>query len=134
LTRLAPFFPRLGPSWTADAKLPGGDFPWDGAATLARDLGAQYRFLTDATAARLVRSYGTRAAAMLGDARASADLGCDFGHSLTEREVVWLVEHEWARSAEDILWRRSKLGLRLSTEQAAALGDFLSSRRNHAGW
>jgi glycerol-3-phosphate dehydrogenase len=134
LTRLAPFFPRLGPSWTADAKLPGGDFPWDGAATLARDLGAQYGFLTDATAARLVRSYGTRAAAMLGDARASADLGCDFGHSLTEREVVWLVEHEWARSAEDILWRRSKLGLRLSTEQAAALGDFLSSRRNHAGW
>ena len=81
---------------------------------------------TDATAARLTRGYGTRAAAMLGDSRVPADLGRDFGHSLTEREVTWLVEHEWARSAgEDILWRRSKLGLRLSGEQAAALGDFL---------
>ncbi|HST76099.1 MAG TPA: glycerol-3-phosphate dehydrogenase [Acetobacteraceae bacterium] len=134
LVRLAPFFPRLGPSWTADAKLPGGDFSWDGAAALARQLQARYAFLSDATAARLTRSYGTRAAAMMGDARAAADLGRDFGHSLTEREVVWLVEHEWARSAEDILWRRSKLGLRLSGEQAGALGDFLSSKRNHAGW
>ncbi len=133
LARLAPFLPRLGPSWTAGAALPGGDFPWDGAATLARDLQARYGFLPDAAVRRLARSYGTRAAAVLGDARGPGDLGREFGHSLTEREVAWLVEHEWARSADDILWRRSKLGLRLSGEQAATLQDFLSSNRNHAG-
>ncbi len=133
LTRLAPFFPRLGPSWTAEAALPGGDFRWDGAAALARDLRARYGFLTDATAARLTRSYGTRAAEMLGDARGPADLGRDFGHALTEREVAWLVEREWACSAEDILWRRSKLGLRLSRQEAADLHAWLSSKRNDGG-
>jgi len=133
LARLVPFFPRLGPAWTADAALPGGDFPWSGAAALARDLRARYGFLNEATAARLTRGYGTRAAAMLGDARGPADLGRDFGHSLTEREVAWLIEQEWARSAEDILWRRSKLGLRLSRQQAAGLEAWLSSKCNHAG-
>ena len=134
LARLAPFFSRLGPAWTADAALPGGDIPWNAAAALARDLRARYEFLSEATAARLTRCYGTRAAAMLGDARGPADLGRDFGHSLTEREVAWLIEQEWARSAEDILWRRSKLGLRLSRQQAAGLEAWLSSKRNHAGW
>jgi glycerol-3-phosphate dehydrogenase len=133
LARLAPFFPRLGPSWTAGTPLPGGDFPWDGAAALTSALQARYGFLAHATAARLIRSYGTRAAGMLGDARVAADLGRDFGHSLTEREVTWLIEQEWARSAEDVLWRRSKLGLRLSRQEAAGLQAWLSTKCNYTG-
>jgi glycerol-3-phosphate dehydrogenase len=132
LQRLARFFPRLGPSWTADAPLPGGNFPWNGAAALTSALRTRYGFLTDVAAARLMRGYGTRAADMLGDARGPADLGRDFGHSLTEREITWLIEQEWARTAEDILWRRSKLGLRFSQAEAATLEAWLSSNCNHA--
>jgi glycerol-3-phosphate dehydrogenase len=132
LERLARFFPRLGPSWTAGAPLPGGNFPWNGAAALTSALRTRYGFLTDVAAARLMRGYGTRAADMLGDARGPADLGRDFGHSLTEREITWLIEQEWARTAEDILWRRSKLGLRFSQAEAATLEAWLSSNCNHA--
>ena len=135
MARLAPFFRRAGAPWTAGSSLPGGDFPWDGADALARELGAAYGFLSEATTHRLVRSYGTRAAAMLGDARSADDLGRAFGAGLTGREVSFLIETEWARTAEDILWRRSKLGLRLTDAQARSLRDFVvaagisSSRR-----
>ena len=71
-------------------------------------------------AGRLVRAYGTEAAVMLEGARAAGDLGERFGWDLTEREVRWLAEREWARTAEDVLWRRSKLGLRFTPEEAAA--------------
>ena len=121
LARLAPFFPRLASPWTAASSLPGGDFPWDGAGEVASDLAARYGFLPTEAIRRLVRSYGTRAAAMLGDARCPDDLGVEYGAGLTEREVAWLVEHEWARTAEDILWRRSKLGLRFARAEKDAL-------------
>ncbi len=125
LGRLAPFFPDAGGAWTAGVPLPGGDFAHDGATALASALRRDYPFLTEAWAARLVRTYGTEARAILGSARSAADLGRDFGATLTEAELRWLVAQEFARSADDVLWRRTKLGLRLGAEAAAAIGACL---------
>lgn len=126
LGKLAPFFPQARPAWTARAPLPGGDFPHDAVAQLRADLLARYPFLTPDWAARLIRGYGTDAARLLGDAKAVSDLGRDFGATLTEAEVRWLMAHEFAREAADVVWRRTRLGLRLSAEQIAALEEFMS--------
>jgi glycerol-3-phosphate dehydrogenase len=111
----------VGPAWTAGAPLPGGEFPHDGVAALTADLQAKYPFLTPTWAARLIRAYGTDADMMLGGAKTAADLGTDFGADLTQAELRWLVTHEFARTADDVVWRRSKLGLRLTPPQIAAL-------------
>jgi glycerol-3-phosphate dehydrogenase len=126
IDRLAMLFPGLKPRWTTDAFLPGGDFPWNGFAALRDDLGRRYPFLPLPTATRLARAYGTCAFTLLGDAKSPADLGFTFGADLTEREVDWLVGTEWARTAEDILWRRSKLGLRFAPAEVTALEDYLA--------
>lgn len=125
MTRLAPFFPGLRGAWTAHASLPGGDFPWDQIAALGADLIHRYPFLPAASARRLVRTYGTLAATMLGDAGCLADLGEDFGADLTQREVDWLVANEYARTADDILWRRTKLGLRVTATGTERLERYL---------
>ena len=124
---------KLGAGWTARAALPGGDFAIDGRASLAAGLRADYPFLEPAHAARLARSYGTRARAILGGARRREDLGRDFGATLTEAEVTYLVEREWAETAADIVWRRSKLGLRMQPGEIAALERFLAGRREARG-
>jgi glycerol-3-phosphate dehydrogenase len=116
-------------AWTAGVPLPGGDFPVDGAGRLAGDLRASYPFLTGRWAQRLVRAYGTEARELLGDVREERDLGRRFGADLTEREVGWLMEREYARTAEDVLWRRTKLGLSLSAGEAAALDAHTRERR-----
>jgi glycerol-3-phosphate dehydrogenase len=126
MAKLAPHFPQLGAAWTATATLPGGDFPWDGAPALAAALLRDFPFLDAKLARRLVRQYGTRAARMLGDARAMADLGQDFGGGLTAREVDWQMREEWAREPADVLWRRSKLGLRIGAEGQAALAAYMA--------
>ncbi|WP_061932193.1 glycerol-3-phosphate dehydrogenase [Aureimonas sp. AU22] len=110
-------------AWTGAAALPGGDFPVDGLAALEARLADAAPDLSPFTRARLVRAYGTDALAMAGEA--GADWGRDLGHGLTEREVAWLVRNEWARTAEDVLWRRSKLGLRFAPAETAALEDTL---------
>ncbi len=125
LAKLAPSFPALGPSWTERATLPGGDFPVDGQAALAAEFVQQVGGLAPATARRLVRAYGTRARRVLEGARSLADLGRDFGAGLSEREVRYLVEQEWARTADDVLWRRSKLALLLDPAEQVALADYL---------
>jgi glycerol-3-phosphate dehydrogenase len=122
---------KRGKSWTATAPLPGGDFPATGFDAQVAKLKAEYPFLDARFARRLTRLYGTRARSMLGLARSLGDLGRDFGGDLYEAEVRYLVEHEWAATAEDILWRRTKRGLKLSPEQAAALQAYLD--RNGAG-
>jgi glycerol-3-phosphate dehydrogenase len=127
MDRLAPLFPGLKPRWTASATIPGGDFPWDGVAALRDNLLRAFPFLPAPTATRLTRTYGTRATAMLGDARSMADLGEVFGADLTEREVDWQVRNEWARTAQDVLWRRTKLGLRFAPEEVTALERSLSA-------
>ena len=125
MARLAPFFPGLRGDWTVSASLPGGDFPWDGVAALRQTTQRRYAFLPEYTVHRLVRSYGTLVPSVLGDAARMEDLGVCFGADLTEREVTWLRDTEWARTAEDVLWRRSKLGLRFSPDEASALARWL---------
>ena len=126
LAKLTPFFPQAKSAWTARVPLPGGDFPQDGVARLTADLKARHPFLTDYWAARLIRAYGTEAAVILGDATTVAALGQDFGATLTEAEVRWLMSHEFAASAADVVWRRSKLGLRLTAEQIEILDRFMA--------
>jgi glycerol-3-phosphate dehydrogenase len=114
-----------GKPWTAGTFLPGGDFPATGYEAEVAKLKSRYGFLPDLYAARLVRLYGTRATKILQNATSMADLGHCFGSDLYEAEVSYLVNHEWAVTADDILWRRTKLGLRLTPDEAARLGSFL---------
>ena len=132
LAKVGAHLPLGTGDWTAGVALPGGDFAVDGAAALAQGLCADYPFLTEAWARRLVRAYGTEARQILGRAETAADLGQEFGATLTEAEVRWLMTHEYARTAEDVLWRRSKLGLRLSADQAAALDAWMEVARRDA--
>jgi glycerol-3-phosphate dehydrogenase len=125
LAQLKPFFPAMGAPWTAGAPMPGGDFPHDGVPARVAALRARYPFLDDAWALRLTRAYGTEAEAVLADARTAEDLGQRFGWNLTEAEVRWLMRAEWARTAADVLWRRTKLGLRLSNDEAARLDAWM---------
>ena len=126
LAKLQPFFPDAKPAWTARVPLPGGNFPTGGVADLITDLMRKHGFLNDYWAARLIRAYGTEAAALLRDAKTAADLGRDFGATLTETEVRWLMTHEFARAAADVVWRRTKLGLRLTAAQIAALDAYMA--------
>ncbi len=133
VARLAPHLPVLeGPDWTGGAPLPGGDFGMTEATARMRDLAARHPFLSAREAERLIRQYGTSAAAILGDAASPADLGEDFGHGLTAAEVDHLIAREWARSAEDVLWRRTKLGLHFSPEQTARLAAYITERTSRA--
>ncbi len=132
LERLAPAIGFRAP-WTAGVPLPGGLFPVDGLAELARGLRSLYPFLGAAHAARLVSLYGTRAHTIVSGARAMADLGMVFGADLTEAEVRYLMAEEWAGTAEDILWRRTKLGLRFGAEEAAGLDAWLAGVPEEAG-
>lgn len=127
LQRLAPYLPNAGPPWTAGSTLPGGDgLPAGGTAGLAAELARQHPFLDATNAARLADSYGSDARQILGNARNAEALGRDFGQGLTEAELRWLVEREWAQSAEDVLWRRTKLGLRATPQQVRAIAEYLS--------
>ncbi len=126
LAKLQPFFPNARPEWTARVPLPGGDFPQGEVARLVLDLMARYPFLTSYWAGRLIRAYGRDAPEVLGAATQTADLGRDFGATLTEAEVRWLMDHEFAQQPEDVVWRRTKLGLRLTADQIADLGAYMS--------
>jgi len=126
LTKIESVLGRRGPAWTRGATLPGGDFPVDGFEALLVSLRALAPKLPAATVRRLARAYGTEARTIL----AAGDLGLVFGADLGQREVDFLVEKEWARTAEDILWRRSKLGLRFTAEETAALARYLESGHN----
>ncbi len=120
---------RKGPRWTHNAALPGGDFPPDGYEAEVRSLEAGYPFLPQALARRLVRLYGTRARVLLGKARSIADLGPCFGLDLYGAEVDYLMAHEWALDASDVLWRRTKRGLRLSAEEAGTIDVYMGKKR-----
>ncbi|WP_440984168.1 glycerol-3-phosphate dehydrogenase [Shinella sumterensis] len=117
-----------GARWTAHSRLPGGDFNVDGFEAEVKTLSARFPFLQPAHARRLVRLYGTRASALLGDARTTEDMGRHFGSDLYEAEVRWLMQEEWARHAEDVLWRRTKRGLHISAAEAAVLEDYMQGR------
>ena len=126
LAKLSPNFPEAKAAWTARVPLAGGNFPVGDVGRLTDQLQQSHPYLTPYWAARLIRAYGVEAAVMLQGSRSAADLGRDFGATLTEVEVRWLMTHEFARAAADIVWRRTKLGLRLSLAQIAALEDFMA--------
>jgi len=126
LEKLLPSFPKMGQPWTATATLPGGDFPVNAFAAQVGTIAKRYPFLELREARRLVRAYGTRAAQLLGSAKTAADLGRRFGPSLTAAEVNYLMDQEWASCADDIVWRRSKLGLHMSQGDQAALQEYIS--------
>lgn len=128
LDRVSEHFPDLPGPWTAGVPLPGGDFAVDEGQGLIDGLLLDYSFLEPFWAARLIRAYGTEARSVLGDAQNAKDLGEAFGATLTEREVIWLMEREFARTAEDVVWRRNKLGLRLTSEQIARLEEWMADR------
>ena len=125
---------KSGP-WTARSRLPGGDFEVAGFDDLVRRLGKKYPYLDHAHAERLSRCYGTRAAEILGGSSSPADLGKHFGAGLYQREVEYLMAHEWAEEAEDILFRRTKRGIVLDAGQKQALAAFMGkapSQKPHA--
>jgi glycerol-3-phosphate dehydrogenase len=115
--------------WTGEAPLPGGDFPIEDFADRLRSLRERHPFLPEKDALRLFTYYGTRVGDILGNARSWADLGMSFGAGLTEAEVDYLVREEWAVTVEDIVFRRSKLGLKLTAGEMAALARFLEGKR-----
>jgi glycerol-3-phosphate dehydrogenase len=117
-----------GKGWTAREVLPGGDFPVEGFEVLVAELCADHPALPEPLLRRLARAYGTCARSILREMHSTDDLGEDFGAGLSAREVDYLMAEEWARNAADVLWRRSKLGLRLSSEQVEALDRHMASR------
>jgi glycerol-3-phosphate dehydrogenase len=125
VSKLTPFYP-MSPRWTAKAPLPGGDFAWARFDTEVDRARERWRFLGEAEAQRLVGAYGSRVADVLGDAGDRADLGPAFGPELTGAEVRYLVTREWARFPDDILWRRSKLGLTMIPADREALATYMT--------
>lgn len=121
-----------GRKWTAGSQLPGGDFPAGGYDDEVAKLKTRYPFLAASHARRLVRLYGTRAAQLLGNAASEVELGKHFGADLYAAEVDWLIGQEWALRAEDVLWRRTKLGLKFSRAQTAELEEYMRGAVNAA--
>jgi glycerol-3-phosphate dehydrogenase len=126
VSRLTPFYP-MSRRWTAKAPLPGGDFAWSRFETEIDEARARWKFLSEDQARRLVSAYGLNVKAILGDARARGDLGPSFGPELTGAEVRYLMKEEWARFPDDILWRRSKLGLTMPPADRDALAAFMAT-------
>ena len=127
LERLKPWFGDMQPSWTARHALPGGNF--ESAASYVEQLQRQYPWLDAQVVDRYVRSYGTLCQTFLRGCKSPEDLGEAFGAGLTEREVKYLREREWAHTSDDVLWRRSKLGLHLSDSQKARLAEYLGEHQ-----
>ena len=137
LARLVPHLPPVSgcePGWTAVTPLPGGGFPETEFGRELQALKKKYPFLAEPTAQRILRAYGTCAADWLDTACALGDLGRNFGCDLTEAEVRYLARCEWAITAADILWRRSKLGLRLPSTAVRCLDDFLKTDLHLDSW
>lgn len=118
-----------GAPWTAESALPGGDFEPEALSAQLRALCQTYPFLNPGHASALLRRYGTLVRAVLGEASSYEDLGEHFGSALYAAEVDYLIDREWARTAEDILWRRTKLGLRVAQIDISRLEGYIAGRR-----
>jgi glycerol-3-phosphate dehydrogenase len=127
LRRLAPLFPHARSAWTRGVPLPGGEFARDELARLATELAAANPALGEATSQRLARGYGTMAREIFARGNDSADLGLHFGAGLYEREAQHLIKNEWAITADDVLWRRTKLGLRIGEAGRQQLSEWLAA-------
>jgi glycerol-3-phosphate dehydrogenase len=127
LDKLAPHLGPMSGPWTASAPLPGGDFPRGDLDAFAAELRSRWPFVGEAECRRLARAYGTRALRLLEPVRSPADMGEAFGGGLTRLEVDYLMREEWARTAEDVLWRHSKIGLGTSAADQQRLRDYVGA-------
>lgn len=128
LKKLEPILGFRGQTWTEQASLPGGDIAdanFDGFMSQAA---LDYPWLDAKRLYRLGRQYGTRIGMILGNANSVSDLGRDFGGGFTEAEAGYLIEHEWAETAEDMLWRRTKLGLHMTASEREVFEEWLTAR------
>ena len=128
LDRLLPHLRRGEGAWTGRAPLPGGAMPGADFEAFLADLQQRLPWLPNPR--RLARAYGTEVDRLVGDAKSADDLGRDFGFGFTERELAYLVEREWARMPDDVLWRRSKLGLHLSAEAKTDIAEWFTRRNS----
>ncbi|EBA16717.1 aerobic glycerol-3-phosphate dehydrogenase [Roseobacter sp. SK209-2-6] len=128
LAKIGEALPGLSGDWTAGVAMPGGDFAVEDVSKLVAKLAADFPFLSAYASRRLIRAYGTEAWEILGDAKSAADLGQDFGATITARELDWAIAREWVRTGEDYLWRRTKLGLRLDEAQRAAVDAYIQDQ------
>jgi len=127
--RLAAALGDSRPAWTARSTLPGGAMPAGGLADFVRrQIEPRYPWLREAQGEALARRHGSELPELLGDARGPDDLGEDFGGGLCERELEWMISREWVRTAEDILWRRSKCGLHMTPQQRARVAQRMGDR------
>jgi glycerol-3-phosphate dehydrogenase len=124
MDEIKPFFPQMKGSWTASGTLPGGDIAHDAVEKRIEELQLTYSFLKPANVRRLFRAYGTEVKKILGGARFAADLGQFFG-PVSEKEIAYLRENEWVETADDLLWRRSKLGLHIKKDEQDALRNYM---------
>ena len=124
---ISKFFPDLKEAWTANSSLPGGDFPVQDVAKLIKKLQTEFSFLSEIRAKRLFRAYGLNAWEFLKGATKLEDLGEQFGEFLTQREVEYLRKNEFAMEADDIIWRRTKLGLKMSEQDVKRLSKYLKT-------
>jgi glycerol-3-phosphate dehydrogenase len=127
VSQLSKFYP-MSPRWTATAPLPGGDFSWAKFEDEVDGVRDRWRFLGEHEARRMVSAYGSRLAAILGEAKSKEDLGPAFGPELTAAEVRYLMSQEWARFPDDVLWRRTKLGLTMPAADRERLTAFMAGR------
>jgi D-erythritol 1-phosphate dehydrogenase len=132
LQKLGPHLPSMGPDWTARSVLPGGDLPQGDPALYLEALSTSHPWLPRDLARHYARTYGSRTALLLGEARDLDGLGRHFGGLLREAEIRYLVEHEWAEQPDDILLRRTKHILHLSPDEAADFRDWFSARMRDA--
>ncbi|WP_246715002.1 glycerol-3-phosphate dehydrogenase [Aestuariivirga litoralis] len=126
LQKLAPFFPTMKKPWTAKAQLPGG-LPYAQVGSYLAAQQKKYSFLKPANVERMFRSYGTKMEEILGEARFGSELGPMIG-PLSEREIEYLKREEFVVTADDILWRRSKLGLHMKPDEIEALKAYLAPK------
>jgi len=125
--RLAPFFDELGPAWTKRAALPGGDLPNGDFARFLAQMARRYPWLPEALRRRYARAYGTRIGRLLEGAGRMQDLGEEVLPGLHAVEIDYLRRVEWAACADDILWRRSKLGLSAPRDGARTLDAWIAA-------
>jgi glycerol-3-phosphate dehydrogenase len=124
LDRLAPFFSGTGPAWTGSATLPGGDMPDADFDRFLSGFRKLHNWLPPSLALHLARLYGTRADGVLNGALSASALGRQFGPDFWQAEAEWLRQNEWAQTADDVLYRRTKHALQMTADQVSAFRDW----------
>ena len=125
MEKLASYYEGIGPAWTKNCVLPGGELAGD-RDDYAAKLRRRYPFITESLARHYARTYGSNSELILGQAGSIEDLGEHFGHELYEAELRYLVEHEWVRRLDDAIWRRTKLGMWLSADEQSRVAQWLT--------